>query len=376
MTIDYYEILQVSRDASGAEIKKSYRKLAIECHPDKNQGDKAAEEKFKLINEAYDTLSKDEKRQIYDRYGKEGLDRQGSGFQANNMDDIMDVFNSMFSGGGGFGGGFGGSSHRRDPSAKYAMDFEITLDLAFNEAIFGVKKEISIEYKVPCSSCNGSGAKDGKMQSCAQCEGRGQVVMRQGFMTFAQECPRCQGSGQSIQEKCKSCHAKGYMEESQSVTVDIPAGIDSGHRLRVAGHGNENRHGQRGDLYITFRVEEDEHFVRDGNDIYIVVPTFFTQCILGESITIPSLNGELELNLKAGTRDKEHFIFKNEGVADVHSKQKGRLIAQIKMILPQSLNSEQRELLEQIQESFGVESRPHKSGFDSAFERVKGWFGG
>ena len=374
MTLDYYEILEITRDATNAEIKKSYRKLALQYHPDKNQGDKEAEAKFKLINEAYDILSNDEKRQIYDRYGKDGLDRQGAGFQSGNMDDIMDIFNSMFS--GGFGGGFRGGSRHRDPSAKYALDFEITLDLAFNEAIFGIKKEISTKYKVPCDTCQGTGAKDGKMQSCQYCEGRGQVVMRQGFMTFAQECPKCQGSGQSVQEECPSCHAQGYIQKDQTVTVDIPAGIDTGNRLRVTGYGNENKHGQRGDLYVTFNVEEDEHFVRDGNDIYIVVPTFFTQCILGETITIPSLNGELDLNLKSGTRDKEQFIFKGEGVADVHTGRKGRLIAQIKMTLPENINEEQRELLEKLQDSYGIENRPHKSSFDSAFDRVKGWFKG
>jgi len=372
MTVDYYEILQISRDATGTEIKKSYRKLAIKYHPDKNPGDKEAEERFKLINEAYDVLSKDEKRQIYDRYGKEGLERQGAGFQGGGMDDIMDIFNSMFN--GGFGGGFSGGSNRRDPSAKYAMDFEITLDIPFNEAVFGVKKKISAEYKAPCGSCQGTGAKDGKMHSCSYCKGQGQVVMRQGFMTFAQECPECHGSGQSAQEKCVDCNANGYTMQEQSITIDIPAGVDTGNRLRVAGHGNENKYGQRGDLYVTFNVEEDEHFVRDGSDIYIVVPVFFTQCILGETIIIPSLSGEIELNLKAGTKDKEHFIFKGEGVADVHSGDKGRLIAQIKMILPEKLTGEQKELLEKIQESFGVESRPHKTTFESVFERAKNWF--
>ena len=374
MTVDYYEILEVSRDATGTEIKKAYRKLAIKYHPDKNPGDKEAEEKFKLINEAYEVLSKEDKRQIYDQYGKEGLERQGAGFHANSMDDIMDIFNSMF--GGGFGGGFGGQSHRREPSAKYAMDFEITLDLPFNEAVFGVEKEISVTYKVPCDTCHGTGAKEGKMEACGYCEGRGQVVMRQGFMTFAQECPKCQGSGQRAKEACPTCHTKGYTEKEQTITITIPAGVDTGNRLRVAGYGNENRHGQRGDLYVTFNVEEDEHFVRDGNDIYIVVPTFFTQCILGEVISIPSLHGELELNLKPGTRDKEQFVFKGEGIADVHSGHKGRLIAQIKMILPNKINDTQRELLEKLQESYGVESRPHKSSFESAFERVKGWFKG
>ncbi len=370
MTADYYEILEISRDAAGAEIKKSYRKLALKYHPDKNPGDTKAEERFKLINEAYDVLGKEEKRRIYDQYGKEGLERQGAGFHAKSMDDIMDVFNSMF------GGGFGTQGRKRDPSAKYALDFEITLDLPFHEAVFGTDKEITLSYKSPCNACHGTGAKEGKMQSCSYCEGRGQVVMRQGFMTFAQECPKCQGSGQMAQEACPSCHAAGYITQEQTVKFAVPEGVDTGNRLRVAGYGNENRHGQRGDLYVTFHVEEDEHFVRDGNDIYIVVPVFFTQCILGETITIPSLNGELELHLKEGTRDKEQFVFSGEGVADVHSGRKGRLIAQIKMILPHKINETQKELLEKIQESYGVESRPHKSNFESAFERIKGWFKG
>ena len=372
MTIDYYEILETSRDASGAEIKKSYRKLAMKYHPDKNPGDDEAENRFKLINEAYAVLSKDEKREVYDRYGKEGLERQGGGFGGGGMDDIMDVFNSMF--GGGFGGGGFGDGQSRDPSAKYNLDFEVRLNIPFNEAVFGIKKEIDIEYKVPCDDCQGTGAKDGKMSSCDYCKGQGQVVMRQGFMTFAQECPKCHGTGKSIEEKCKKCHSKGYNTKDETIKVDIPAGVDTGNRLRVTGYGNENKHGQRGDLYITFEVTDDEHFVRDGSDIYIVVPVFFTQCILGDTITIPSLDGELELVLKSGTKDKEHFIFKGEGVADVHSGKRGRLIAQVKMILPKKIDEEQRKLLTDLQESYGVESQPHKNSFDSVFGRVKSWF--
>ncbi len=369
-SMDYYEILQISRDASGAEIKKAYRKLAIKYHPDKNPGDKEAEEKFKYINEAYEILSNDEKRQIYDRYGKEGLERQGGGFHANSMDDIMDIFNSMF--GGGFGGG---GQRRRDPSTKYALDFEIELRLSFHEAVFGTKKEIPITYKVPCQACSGTGAEGGKMTTCATCGGQGQVVMRQGFMTFAQECPHCHGAGQTAASACSQCHGKGYESKKQTVTIDIPAGVDTGNRLRAQGYGNEDRHGRRGDLYITFFVEEDEHFIREGNDIFIEVPVFFTQCVLGQSITIPSLRGELELNLKPGTRDREQFVFNGEGVADVHSGRKGRLIAQIKMTLPKKLTTEQEEQLLKLQESFGIESHPHKGTFESAFKRVKTWFG-
>ncbi|SFV51286.1 Chaperone protein DnaJ [hydrothermal vent metagenome] len=370
---DYYEILEVSRDCSGAELKKSYRKLAMKYHPDRNPDDKAAEEKFKQINEAYQVLSDDEKRSIYDRYGKDGLNRQGAGGFGGGMDDMMDIFNSMFGGGGGgFGRGFGHS--RRDPSQKYTLDFEMELKLAFNEAVFGCEKKIDISYKTSCSECKGTGAKDGKLDTCDYCGGQGQVVMRQGPMTFAQTCPKCKGEGKKIITKCTKCGGKGYKSVDETITINIPAGVDSGNRLRVQGYGNEDRHGRRGDLYLTFYVEEDENFVRNGNDIYMEVPVFFTQAILGDTINIPSLDGELKLELKPGTKDKEHFIFNGEGVADVHSGRKGRLIAQVQLKLPKKLTDEQRELLLKLQESFGVESTPHKNTLDDVFDRVKSWF--
>ena len=370
----YYEVLEVSKDCSGAELKKAYRKLAMRYHPDRNPDDKKAEDQFKVVNEAYQVLSDEEKRSIYDRYGKAGLEGQGGmggGFGGGNMDDIMDMFNSMFGGSGG--GGFGRQS-RRDPSQKYALDFEIELQLEFHEAVFGCEKKIDITYKTSCSDCKGTGAKDAKLETCDYCKGQGQVLMRQGPMQFAQTCPKCQGQGQSVEEACGSCRGKGYHEEEDTVTVNIPAGVDSGNRLRAQGHGNESKNGQRGDLYMTFIVEEDENFIRNGNDIYIEVPVFFTQAILGETISIPALDGELELELKQSTKDKEQFIFDGEGVADVHGGRKGRLVAQIQMILPKKINEEQKELLEKLQESYGVESRPHKSTFDSAFGRVKSWF--
>ena len=368
--IDYYEILQVSRDATSAEIKKSYRKLAIKYHPDKNPGDKEAEEKFKLINEAYGILSNEEKRAIYDRYGKEGLDRNGGGFSNQNMDDIMDIFNSMF--GDIFGGG---SGRKREPREyqKYSMDIEIDLNIAFNEAVFGAKKDITLDIKKPCKECKGTGAKDGKMKQCDYCNGEGRVVMRQGFMTFAQDCPKCNGRGEIVEEKCSTCKGKGYSIEKEEITITIPAGIDTGNRLRVPGKGNRDKYDRRGDLYIYFYVEEDEHFVRDGNNLYIEVPVFFTQCILGETIKIPSMEGEIDLQLKSGTKDREQFVFRGKGVPDVHSGERGDLIAQIKMELPKKLDDKQKELLEKLQDSFGVDSHPHKSTFESAFERIKEW---
>ncbi len=376
--MDYYEILEVSRTCSGAELKKSYRKLAMKYHPDRNPNDKEAEEKFKLLSQAYEVLKDKDKRAIYDKYGKAGLEGQGmgGGFSGSqNMDDIMEMFNSMFGGaGGGFGGFGGGHSQRRQANQKYNLDFEIEFPLKFQEAVFGCEKKIDIKYKVPCDDCKGTGAESGNLESCDYCNGQGQVVMKQGFMSFAQTCPKCHGEGQKVSSKCASCSGRGYHEEPDTITINIPAGVDSGNRLRAQGYGNQARNGQRGDLYLTFNVEEDEHFIRDGSNIYIEVPVFFTQAALGETITIPSLDGELKLDLKIGTKDKEQFVFKGEGVEDVHGGGKGKLIAQIKVIYPKKLNDAQKRLLTELQESFGVESKPHTSSFDLAFSKVKGWF--
>ena len=369
--MDYYEILEVSRTCSGSELKKSYRKLAMKYHPDRNPDDKEAEEKFKLLSEAYEVLKDDQKRAIYDQYGKAGLEGRGMGGfgGSQNMDDIMDMFNSMF--GGGFGGGRG---QRRQANQKYNLDFEIELPLKFNEAVFGCEKKIDIKYKVPCNECRGTGAENGKLETCDYCNGQGQVVMKQGFMSFAQTCPKCHGEGQKVSAKCGACSGRGYHEEPDTITINIPAGVDTGNRLRAQGYGNEAQNGQRGDLYLTFNVAEDEHFIRDGLNIYIEVPVFFTKAVLGETITIPSLDGELELDLKTGTKDKEQFVFREEGVKDVHGGGKGNLIAQVKIVYPKRLNDEQKELLIKLQESFGVESKPHTSTFESTFEKVKGWF--
>ncbi|OQX74162.1 MAG: molecular chaperone DnaJ [Campylobacteraceae bacterium 4484_4] len=372
--IDYYEILEIDRSASGAEIKKAYRKLALKYHPDQNQGDKEAEEKFKLINEAYQVLSDEEKRKIYDRYGVEGLENQGfSHFSDMNMEDIMgdlgSIFESVF--GGGFGRGFGsrGESHQ-----KYPLDVEAELTLEFNEAIFGCEKEVTYRYKMPCEVCKGTGDRDGQPGVCPECGGRGQVYYRQGFMTFSQTCPVCHGEGRVIKHKCPECHGKGYIEVTDRTKVEIPAGIDDGNRLRVSGKGNIAPGGRRGDLYIYIHVKEDEHFIRDRDNIYIEVPIFFTQAVLGGKIEIPTLRGKKEIEIPQGVKDKEQFVLKGEGVENVHSRRKGDLIAQIKIIYPKRLNDEQKALLEQLQKSFGYESLPHESKFEGLFERVKKWF--
>jgi molecular chaperone DnaJ len=366
--------LEISRDADKTEIKKAYRKMAKKYHPDKNQGDKEAEKMFKLCNEAYQVLSDDKKRAIYDRYGKEGLQggmgSSGGSGGFGGFDDLSSIFEEMF-------GGFGGSSRRqsRSNSDKYSLDMGIELHITFNEAVFGTKKDITYKYKTSCKSCNGTGAKDGKLQTCPTCDGQGQIYMRQGFMTFSQTCPDCHGEGVKAKERCSDCKGLGYVEEETQITINIPKGIDNGNRLRIAGAGNISKRGSRGDLYITFSVEEDKHFVRDGNDIYIEIPVFFTQAVLGDTLTIPSLKGELELKLDVGTRDKQQFVFKGEGIEDVHGHGKGNLIAQIKITYPKKLNDEQKELLVKLQNSFGVEeAKPHESFLESAIDKVKNWF--
>jgi len=375
--LSYYEILEVSRDADKATIKKAYRKMAKKWHPDKNPGDEKAEINFKFCNEAYQVLSDDSQRALYDRYGKEGLQQGGGagrgGFSGGfgGFDDLGSMFEEMFSG----GSRRGGRRQSRAEQDKYPLDMAVEMNISFSDAVFGTDKEIKFKYKDSCKSCKGTGAKDGKLKPCSQCNGQGQVYMKQGFMTFSQTCPACEGSGQMPGEKCPDCRGAGYEVKEESVTIKVPAGIDSGNRLRVGGKGNIGKSGTRGDLYVTFNVEEDKQFIRHENDVYLQVPVFFTQAVLGETITIPSLRGEIELELSIGTKDKQHFTFRNEGIDDVHGHGRGNFIAEVNLTYPKKLNSEQKELLEKLQESFNVkESKPHEGLFESTFEKVKKWF--
>lgn len=374
MNIDYYEILEISRNADAAEVKKAYRKLALQFHPDRNQGDKEAEEKFKAINEAYQVLSDEQKRSTYDRYGHAGLDRQGfSHFSDMKYEDIMgdlgSIFESVF--GGGFSGGFGGGGRQ---NRKYNLDLESEVTLAFNEAIFGCKKEISFAYKKPCETCEGTGSKDKKNATCKECKGKGQVFYRQGFMTFSQTCPTCSGKGTVITNPCSACNGKSFTTVEEKVTIDIPEGIDNNNRIRVAGKGNIDERGSRGDLYILIHVKEDEHFVRHNDDIYIEVPVFFTQVALGETVKIPTIRGETELEIPLGAKDKQQFIFKKEGVKNVHTHQLGSMVAQISIRYPKKLTKEQKELLAKLQEEFGIESKHKDEKFEGVFDKIKSWF--
>ncbi len=371
--LSYYEILEVSQDADKATIKKAYRKMAKKYHPDKNAGDKEAEHMFKLVNEAYQCLSDEQQRSIYDRYGKEGLQGMGGGGHSSSagFDDLGAIFEEMFS---GFGGG--GSRRRQNPADmdKYPLDMNVDMYISFQEAIFGCEKEIEYTYKKACEACKGTGAKDGKLSTCPQCKGQGQVYMKQGFMTFSQTCPVCHGTGSSATEKCSSCKGLGYEEVKEKITISVPKGIDSGNRLRVSGKGNIGKNGRRGDLYITFEVKPDKHFIRNDNDVYIEIPVFFTQAVKGDTLTIPSLTGELELKLQIGTKDKQRYTFRGEGIEDVHGHGKGDLIAIVDIQYPKKLNDEQLELLDKLQDSFGIESKPHEGVLDSVIDKMKSWF--
>ncbi len=359
----YYEILGVSKNTSKDELKKAYRKLALKYHPDRNQEDKDAEEKFKEVNEAYEVLSNDDKKTIYDTYGKAGL--SGGGFKKG-APGFEDIFEEFF--------GHRGSSKQKRQRFSYDLDAIMEVELSFNDAIFGCKKEINFEYKRACQSCKASGAEAGAKEVCPQCGGQGQVFSRQGFMTFSQTCPMCRGEGNIIKNKCKDCSGRGYNFENESIKIDIPEGVDSGNRIRVSGKGNIYPDGTRGDLYVSIRVADDEHFVRHEDNIYLEIPVFFTQIALGSNIKIPSLRGELELKVPIGAKDKQQFIFKNEGVKNVHSGVKGSFVAQIKIEYPEKLNDEQKELLLKVQESFGIDAKTHENVFESAFEKIKGWF--
>jgi molecular chaperone DnaJ len=363
---EYYEILQVSKTATKAEIKKAYRKLAMKYHPDRNPDDKEAEEMFKKINEAYEVLSNDEKRSIYDQYGKAGLDGQiggrSSGFGG--FGGFEDIFEEMF--------GFGGRSSKSRRETPYNLDVLVEVELEFKEAIFGVKKEVEYEYYTICKACNGTGAK--KSHTCPTCGGQGQVFVSQGFMRIGQTCPTCQGSGIIIDEECEECKGAGYKINKDKVDLDIPAGVDDGMRMRMPNKGNEDFDGRRGDLYIHITVKEDKVFKRNGDDVYVEVPIFFTSAILGDKIKIPILTGEKELEIKPHTKDNTKYRFKQEGIANVHTGRKGNLIAILKIIYPEKLTDEQKELLEKLHKSFGKEVNAHKSIFEEAIEKVKGWF--
>ncbi|PAF49353.1 molecular chaperone DnaJ [Helicobacter sp. 13S00401-1] len=364
----YYEILEVEQDCDEQALKKSYRKLALQYHPDRNK-DEDAEERFKLINEAYAVLSDPEKRTLYDRYGKEGVS-QGGGFSSS-QGGFGSIFEDIF---GDFFGAFGGASSQKKERLLFEPDLLIELDVSFKDAVFGAKKTIKHKYKSYCKACLGTGAKDGKLKTCPTCQGRGVVFARNGFLQFQQTCSTCGGSGQIPSAKCSKCHGEGFEVLEENLEISIKAGVDTGNQLVYRGKGNCIKEGVRGDLYLQVKVADDEHFIRHGSDIYLQVPVFFTTVVLGGSIKIPSLRGELELKVPQGAQNGQQIVFRGEGVPDVHTGAKGRLVAELKVNYPKSLSEEQKELVLKLQSSFNeTTSKPYQSSFKKAFKKFSDW---
>jgi len=345
--LDYYEILGVSKGASADEIKKAYRQLALKYHPDRNEGDKDAEEKFKKINEAYQVLSDTQKRQTYDRYGAAGLN--GGGFSGFNDFDLGDIFDSFFGGGGR-------RNRSQKPVDNYALDIEIPVTIDFMDAVNGLEKELKYTIKKPCHECDGSGAKGGKKETCSYCGGRGQVSQRNGFMSFVQTCPKCAGRGEIVKERCSKCHGAGYELEEVKFNFKIPKGVDTGIRIRVSKKGNLSKSGDYGDLYAVIQVRNHDKFVRNGDDVYVQVPIFVTQAMLGETIKVQTLRGEKELKLNVGTRDGEQFVFEDEGMPNLRTQELGRFVVEVALKMPKKLDDEQKELIKKLQDSFGVKA--------------------
>lgn len=343
---DYYKILGVSRNATEEEIKKAYRKLAMQYHPDRNPGDKEAEEKFKLASEAYEVLRDPQKREIYDHYGIEGL--KGTGFTGfRGFEDIFSTFSDIFEDFFGFG-----TSTRRRTRPRQGADLRYDLKISFYDAAFGKETEIEIPKNVTCDTCNGTGIKPGtRPVVCPLCKGRGQVTRTQGFFTISTTCGQCQGEGQYIPHPCKDCRGTGKVKKKKKIQISIPPGVDSGSKLRIRGEGEEGeRGGPPGDLYVFIYVEPHEFFTREGDDIICQVPISFPQAALGTEIEVPTLDGKRTLTIPRGIESGEFLKIKGEGFPKLKGSGRGDLIVQILVKTPKNLTKRQEELLREFEE--------------------------
>lgn len=354
---DYYQLLGVNKNADADQIKKAYRKKALEYHPDRNQGNREAEEKFKQAAEAYEVLSDQEKRAIYDRYGHEGL--RGTGFTGfSGFEDIFSSFGDIFSDFFGFG-----SQRGKRTYAERGVDLRYDLTISFEEAAFGTEKEVEIPKLVICSKCNGSGSASGSSPvNCPTCQGRGRVTRTQGFFSISTTCPSCRGEGTVIEKPCPECKGKKQKRIRKKLSLKIPAGVDTGSRLRLQGEGEEGTPGSYpGDLYVNLLVEPHGFFEREGNDIHYNIPISFPLAALGGEIEIPTLNSKTKISLPAGTQPGEVFRLKGEGINSLRGDGRGDLLARVIIKTPTKLSKREEELyleLAKIAEESGAQERP------------------
>jgi molecular chaperone DnaJ len=354
---DYYEVLGVSKDASADEVKKAYRKLAIKYHPDKNQGDASAEEKFKEGTEAYEILSDSKKKQVYDQYGFAGVEGMNGG-QGHDYSSVYRDFEDIFGDFGGifdsfFGGGGGG--HRTGRSAKpRGSDLRYNLNIPFTDAVFGTKVQISYNRHVECVSCDGSGAESGGgKKMCPTCGGSGQVRRSSGFFSIASACPTCNGDGFVIENPCKICRGAGVVSKSQKIKVTIPPGIESGKRINIPGQGNASPNGGlTGDLYVYITVTPHKHFERDGADVYCVIPVSMTQASLGSDLMVKTLDDKkARLKIPAGTQNDKILRLRGEGIPYLHNaNRRGDMYLKIRVNIPTKLSSKEKSLLKELSE--------------------------
>jgi molecular chaperone DnaJ len=359
---DYYEVLGVARVATDAEIKKAYRQKAWEHHPDRNPGDHESEEKFKEASEAFEVLSDGEKRRLYDQFGHEGP--RGAGFQGfSGVEDIFshfgDIFGDLF-GMGGAGGGFGAAFR-----GGRGNDLRVGVELTFAEAVGGATKDVRVRRRVRCEPCGGSGAKPGTSEEvCATCGGRGQVVHAQGFFMIGTTCPSCRGKGRVVKQKCPECRGEGIVGREEKLAVNIPAGVDDGQTLRLTGKGEPGPRGSApGNLYVELTVQPDPRFKRDGADLLTEIDVSYPQAALGAVVTVPTIDGQTEVEVEAGTQPGAVVVLRGKGVPRVGRSGRGDLLVRFNVSVPKALTEKQRELLRSFAQELGEAAPAEERGF-------------
>ncbi|GAA5074499.1 molecular chaperone DnaJ [Lysobacter panacisoli] len=364
---DYYEALGVARDASDEDLKKAYRRCAMKYHPDRNPGDAAAEASFKECKEAYEVLSDANRRRAYDQHGHAAFEHGMGGGGGQGYADMGDIFGDIF------GNIFGGGAAR---GPRRGADIGYVMELSLEEAVGGTDKTIEIPTLDECTTCDGSGSADGKLETCETCHGRGQVRFQRGIFSMQQACPHCGGRGKTIPNPCADCNGQGRVERTKTLQVKIPAGVDNGDRIRLAGEGEAGPAGSPpGDLYVDVRVREHDIFQRDGDDLHCEVPIRISQAALGDSIRVPTLGGEAELRIPAETQTGRLFRLRDLGVKSVRSRKPGDLYCRVVVETPVNLTNEQRELLEKFEATFvGDNARRHSPRSSTFMDGVKGFW--